>query len=245
MILKNKINVFFFIIESSNIDIYENNNLKQLIDKCEINCLINLNGEILNDNDIDIIINNGLINKRSQSIILKNNFLSFNSIEKLSLHLNINKYLTKLIITNNQLSDLSIKSLSESLSFNNSTLKQLNLGSNQLDDQSLIYLSDMLKSNQTIISIGLQDNQITDESIQYFSSVIENFNKSIEDISLYSNKLITDLSIQSLSNMINQNNSLNTLWIWDCQLSEQGKQEIQQSIQIKNHFELKLEFIYL
>ena len=98
----------------------------------------------------------------------------------------------------------------------------------------------MLKSNETLIAIGLQDNQITDKSIEYFCEIIQVYNKVIEEISLYSNKLITDLSIDYINNMIKNNKSLKTFWIWDCQLSKQGKYKLQQSIQDKIDFDLRL-----
>jgi Ran GTPase-activating protein (RanGAP) involved in mRNA processing and transport len=98
----------------------------------------------------------------------------------------------------------------------------------------------MFKSNQTLISIGLQNNQITDQSMEYFEQILTFYNKTIQEISLYSNKFITDSSIQSIINILNKNNSLNTFWLWDCQLSEQGKYQIQQSIQNKINFDLRL-----
>jgi hypothetical protein len=98
----------------------------------------------------------------------------------------------------------------------------------------------MFKSNQTIIVFGLQDHQVTDKSVQYFCKKIQFHNKFIQQISLYSNKWITDLSIQSIYDMILNNNSLNTFWISDCQLSKQGKDKLQQSIQTKIDFDLRL-----
>jgi Ran GTPase-activating protein (RanGAP) involved in mRNA processing and transport len=166
--------------------------------------------------------------------------LTSNSFIKLFSSLNINQTLTILSISHNNLSDQSIQYLSQSLSFNNSTLKKLILSSNQITDQGLLYLSDMLKSNETLIAIGLQDNQITDKSIEYFSEIIQVYNKVIEEISLYANKLITDLSIDFINNMIKNNQSLKTFWIWDCQLSKQSKYKLQQSIQDKTDFDLRL-----
>jgi len=222
------------------LDDYKNSKLEQLMSTFETHSLINLNGEILNDNDIDIVIQIGLINKLCQSIILSNNNLRFNSIIKLSSHLNFNKTLQILNISDNQLSDQSIQCLCQSLQFNNTTLKKLILNSNKITDQGLRYLSNMFKSNQTLISIGLQNNQITDQSIEYFQQIITLYNKTIQEISLYSNKFVTDSSIEFLINIINKSNSLNSFWLWDCQLSEKGKNQIQQSIQNKINFDLRL-----
>ncbi|CAF3943403.1 unnamed protein product [Rotaria sordida] len=222
---------------------YQNNQLEEFIDKCQTSLIVNLNGQNINDHDIDIVINTALINKQCQSLILWNNCLTSYSISILSSSLNINTTLKKLSISKNHLSDIAIKYLSESLSFKNSTLKELVLSSNEITDQGLIYLSNMLKINETLVVFGLQDNKITDKSIQYLSQVIQFNNKVIEEISLYSNKLITDISIDYIVNMIRNNQSLKTFWIWDCQLSEQGKYKLQQSIQSKIDFDLQLESI--
>ncbi|CAF3549624.1 unnamed protein product [Rotaria sp. Silwood1] len=219
---------------------YNNNQLVELIDKCQTGELVNLNGQKINDHDIDIVINKALINKQCQSLILWNNCLTSYSISRLFSFLNMNITLKKLSISNNHLSDESIKSLSESLSFKNVTLKELVLSSNEITDQGLIYLSDMLKTNETLIVLGLQDNNITDKAIQYLCQVIQSDNKTIEEISLYSNKLITDTSIDYIFNMITNNQSLKTFWIWNCHLSKQGKHKLQQSIQSKSDFDLRL-----
>ncbi|CAF4451225.1 unnamed protein product, partial [Rotaria socialis] len=79
---------------------------------------------------------------------------------------------------------------------------------------------------------------ITDKAIQYLSQIIQFKNQVIEEISLYSNKSITDGSVDDIFNMIRHNQSLKTFWIRDCQLSEQGKDKLQQSIQDKNNFDL-------
>ncbi|CAF3424861.1 unnamed protein product [Rotaria socialis] len=81
-------------------------------------------------------------------------------------------------------------------------------------------------------------NKITDKAIQYLSQIIQFKNQVIEEISLYSNKSITDGSVDDIFNMIRHNQSLKTFWIRDCQLSEQGKDKLQQSIQDKNNFDL-------
>ena len=222
-------------------DNYENIHLQRFLStKCQIDSLINLNGEKLNDNDIDIVIQTGLITKACHSLVLSSNNLSLNSIRKLSLHLNYNKTLRKLILTNNQLSEAAIQTLADCLAFDNRTLEVLNLSSNQLNGECLVSLSNMLKSNQTIRSIGLHENKLTNQSIEYFSKVMQKFNKTLEDISLYSNEFITDASVQSICDMIKNNQTLKILWIWDCQLSEQGKQQIREAIEDKLSFDLQI-----
>lgn len=216
------------------------NQLQEFIEKCQSSCLVNLNGEKIDDHNIDIVIDAAIINKQCQSLILWNNGITTHSISRLASTLKIITTLQKLSISNNYLSDTSMRHLSESLSYNASTLKVLVLSSNDITDQGLIYLSDMLKTNNILTVLGLQDNKITDKSTQYLCQAIQSYNNTIQEVSLYSNKSITDESINHIINMITNNQSLETFWIWDCQLSEKGKSKLQASIQSKTNFNLLL-----
>lgn len=219
---------------------YRNKQLEELIDNAQTSSLVNLNGETINDDDIDIVINTALITKQCQSLILSNNNLTENSIRKLSIPLSSNVALRILRISNNHLSDSAMKVLSEALKIRNLTLEELILSSNEISDQGLIYLSDMLIINDTLIVLGLQENKITDKSVKYLSNVIQFKNKVIKEISLYSNRSITDASVDDMANMLQNSQSLKRFWLWDCQISEKGIEKLQQSVQSKINFDLQL-----
>ena len=136
------------------------------------------------------------------------------------------------------LSDLSMEYFFQSLSNLNRTLKELILSNNQITDQGFIYLSNLFKSNKILITIGLQNNLITDQSIEYLANILSSYSNSIENLSLYSNQGITDSSIQSFINIINKKHPLKYLWIEDCQLSQQGKEKLIQSIPSHLHLSL-------
>ena len=133
-----------------------------------------------------------------------------------------------------------MKCLCKYLSYDNRTLKELVLSSNEISDQGLIHLSDVFKSNETLTTIGLQSNRIGDQSIQYFSKILVTYPNSIENLLLYSNPLITDSSVQHFIDIIQKKTALQMLWICGCQLSNQGKEQIKQSIQSNIHLDLKL-----
>lgn len=219
---------------------YRNKQLEELIDNAQTSSLVNLNGETINDDGIDIVINTALITKQCQSLILSNNNLTENSIRKLSIPLSSNVALRILRISNNHLSDSAMKVLSEALKIRNLTLEELILSSNEISDQGLIYLSDMLIINDTLIVLGLQENKITDKSVKYLSNVIQFKNKVIKEISLYSNRSITDASVDDMANMLQNSQSLKRFWLWDCQISEKGIEKLQQSVQSKINFDLQL-----
>lgn len=219
---------------------YRNKQLEELIDNAQTSSLVNLNGETINDDGIDIVINTALIKKQCQSLILSNNNLTENSIRKLSIPLSSNVALRILRISNNHLSDSAMKVLSEALKIRNLTLEELILSSNEISDQGLIYLSDMLIINDTLIVLGLQENKITDKSVKYLSNVIQFKNKVIKEISLYSNRSITDASVDDMANMLQNSQSLKRFWLWDCQISEKGIEKLQQSVQSKINFDLQL-----
>ena len=232
--------LYFYLDLSVNYN-YENKNLKELIDQYGRNSLISLNNIKLNGNDMNILIDFGLIYQKCHAIILGNNSLTINSTLKLFSSLSWNGTLTKLVISNNPLSDESMKCLCDSLSYYNRTLKEIVLRSNEISDQGLIYFSDTLKSNETLITIGLQENRISDQSIQYLSTILFSYPNSVENLSLYSNKLITDLSVQSFIQITQKTIPLKSFWIWDCQLSDQGKDQIKQSTQSNIHLDLILQ----
>ena len=54
------------------------------------------------------------------------------------------------------------------------------------------------------------------------------------------NKLISDVCIDCLIEMLNHNQTLEYLDIKKCNLSEEGKKELQRTVQSKKHFELKV-----
>lgn len=205
------------------------------------NSLLNLTGVKLNDNDMNILINLGLTYQKCRAIVLANNALRENSILKLFSSLKWNETLTQLVISNNPLSDMAMKCLCDSLSYHNRTLKEIVLRSNEISDQGLINFSDTLKSNETLMSIGLQENRIGDQSIQYLCKILFSYPNSVESLSLYSNKLITDLSVQSFIQIIQKKIPLKSLWIWDCQLSDQAKDQIKQLAQSNIDLDLKFE----
>jgi hypothetical protein len=111
-----------------------------MIDPIQSKSLIHVTNQQLNDMDMDILSNYGLIIKKCHSILLWNNSLIDQLLVTLFSSLNSNKTSIKLCIRNNSLSDLTLKCLFDSLSFSNQALKELILSSNQINDQGFVYL---------------------------------------------------------------------------------------------------------
>ena len=206
-----------------------NRALDALIERCPMDSLINLSGEVIHDDDqsMEILLQRAIRDRQCHSLLLSRNSLSTTSIHRLAQELTFNQTLHTLILSHNNLSFASIEFLSQALSINNFTLKQLTLSSNQLDDRSIESISAMLKTNQSLIILGLQENRFSDRSLQHLSQVLQHENQTLEQLFLHSNPSITDLSLPFIKPIFQYNQSLRVFDIHNCQLSIQGKQQLQ------------------
>ncbi|CAF1132661.1 unnamed protein product [Adineta ricciae] len=219
---------------------YTNPQLEEFIENCQRSSLLNLNNEKLSEDDLNLIVHKYFTTLKYKSVILRNNALTERSFSCLFSFLGVNSTLTELCISNNIISDQAIQQLSESLSFRNSTLRRLVLNGNQIDDQGLAHLSNMLKSNRTLRALGLHENLITDQSMKGFCEAVRYFNQTLEEITLYSNALISDASLEYFDGMITDNQVLQVLWMYDCQFSDEGKVKLQQTAQKKDTFNFQV-----
>jgi Ran GTPase-activating protein (RanGAP) involved in mRNA processing and transport len=89
----------------------------------------------------------------------------------------------------------------------------------------------MLKTNTNLTWLHLGGNQISDQGVHLLADVLIRYNKTLKILALSENELITDSSVDSLVEIFKQNNSLETLWINDCNLSPDGKKKLKQIFQ--------------
>jgi Ran GTPase-activating protein (RanGAP) involved in mRNA processing and transport len=145
--------------------------------------------------------------------------------------LNNNKTLELLSLSYNNLSDEGIQSLTNILSLNNSNLKILSLHSTGITDESVKHISKMLKTNTNLTWLHLGANKISDQGVHLLADVLIRYNKTLKILALSENELITDSSVDSLVKIFKQNDSLETLWINECNLSVDGKKKLKQIFQ--------------
>jgi len=185
-----------------------------------------------------IIIQRAIIDKKCQRLYLTGNKFSNQSISILSDALYNNLTLVELDLSDNSISDIGVEILMDVLLTNKSILKKLHLGSNNISDQGVQYLSDMLKTNHSLTHLMLNRNYISNRGVHLLSNVLALHNISLEVLSLSSNSLITDLSIDSLIIMLKHNQTLKGLDIKCCNISERNNQRLRQIINEKIDYQL-------
>ncbi|CAM4819388.1 unnamed protein product [Rotaria magnacalcarata] len=194
--------------------------LKQLIAQCSPRARIDLCSKQLEDEDIEIVVNEAIINKRCAWLELGGNKITHIGVSILADALLDNNALLTLNLYRNCVSDIGVKYLVKTLSSNNHTLKELSLSQNGITDTGVEYIVNMLKTNRTLIQLWLNGNDISDRGVRLLAKVLGNENSTLKELYLSSNKSITDSSIDPLWDMIKRHQPLKKLYICDCNLSE-------------------------
>jgi Ran GTPase-activating protein (RanGAP) involved in mRNA processing and transport len=227
-----------FIFQGSASATYHNPHLEELLFLSKPNSLINLSVRELIDQDMPIIAQRAIIDKKCKSLYLTGNKISNQSLSILSDALYNNLTLVELDLSDNYISDLGVKILMDVLLTNKAILQKLHLGSNNISDQGIQYLSDMLKTNHSLTHLMLNRNHITNYGVNLLSNVLALHNISLEVLSLSSNNLITDSCVEYLIVMLKHNETLKGLDIKGCNISAMSNQRLQQVIQSKHGFKL-------
>ncbi|CAF3281854.1 unnamed protein product [Rotaria socialis] len=223
---------------SSSSSTYHNSHLEDLLTLCKSNSCIDLSVRELIDQDMPIIVQRAIIDKKCKGLYLTGNKLSSQSISILCDGLYNNSTLVELDLSDNHISDSGIQILIDVISTNKSILKRLHLGSNNISDQAIKYLSDMLKTNQSLTHLLLNRNNISNRGVHLLSNVLALHNRSLEVLSFSANSLITDVSVDSLIAMLEQNNTLKELDIKYCNMTISNSQRLQKTANEKHGFKL-------
>jgi Ran GTPase-activating protein (RanGAP) involved in mRNA processing and transport len=185
---------------------------------------------------MNIVVNQGIIDKQCQKLLLSNNKIKSVGSSIIAKSLNKNTTLKFLSLSYNSLSDEGVQSLTKILALNNSKLETLSLHKTGITDAGVLHLRNMLKKNKTLIWLHLGRNKISDQGIHLLANVLINHNDTLRVLDLSYNKLITDSSVNSLVEIFQRNKSLETLWINNCNISEEGKKKLKQNDQSNQRF---------
>ncbi|CAF1151545.1 unnamed protein product [Rotaria sp. Silwood1] len=216
---------------------YYNPELIDHIAQCEQR-LMKLNEKKLTDRDLFIVVQHAMINKPCEVLDLQSNEITSQGITILADALRTNTTLKTLLLDNNHLSDLGVSYLANALATNNATLKTLELERNGIMDEGASSLAQMLQTNSTLTNLYLSANQIGDRGVQLLANAIADHNTSLKELILDNNPLVTDTSVQSLIHMLKHNRSLQTLRLWNCQLSDKAKVDLSEAANSKKDFAL-------
>ena len=132
---------------------YQNKKLEQLIRQKQECSKIYLYQQELTDRDMEIVIQEGMIDKQCKELYLGSNKFTSIGISILADSLNNNNQkLETLWLFDNQVSDDGVYFLAKTLERNNTTLKKLDLGKNNITDQGLKHLAQMPENKHNIDS---------------------------------------------------------------------------------------------
>ena len=216
---------------------YHNEELIDRLAQCEQR-LMKLSEKKLTDRDLFIVVQHAMINKPCELLDLQSNDITGEGIAILADALQNNQTLKTLLLHNNHLSDIGVRYLARVLATTKTCLTTLELESNEITDQGTEELAEMLRTNSTLITLYLSDNRIGDRGVQMLSGALTDQNNTLKELVLDKNGPIGDLGVQALIRMLEKNRSLQTLRLWNCQLSDESKAKLQRIATEKTDFTL-------
>lgn len=185
-----------------------------------------------------IVIQRAVFDKKCPALHLTGNKLSGDSLSLLSDALYSATTLVELDLSDNHIANPGVRNLIRVLSSNKARLQKLHLGSNQISDEGVQLLADMLKANRSLTHLMLNRNQITSDGVHSLSNALALHNTTLRVLSLASNQLIADMSVDSLIAMLKENSTLQGLDVRWCGLSQQGDQRLRRAVIDKSSFQL-------
>ncbi|CAF2018622.1 unnamed protein product, partial [Rotaria magnacalcarata] len=196
---------------------------KDIIDTSEPRSKIKLHQKELYDMDMEYVVQEAIIRKQCKILDLSANHIRSEGASALANVLGTNPILEELYLDHNCVSDMGAQLLAQAISANNTHLRVLYLGSNSITYEGAQHLAEMLKTNRTLNRLYLFENNIGDRGIQLLAQVLTHHNRTVTDVDLNGNMLESDLTADFLVEMLKSNQSLKTLRVCKCNLSETSK----------------------
>ncbi|CAF3540530.1 unnamed protein product [Rotaria sp. Silwood1] len=202
---------------------------------------IELINEYLDDQDISLVVQHAIIKKQCHILRLDKNYMTSEGIHILVNSLYNNNTLIGLNLYGNRLCDKGLYPFVKLLSDNHSVLQKLHLGSNRISNEGARLLAEMLKTNTTLIVLWLDCNRISDEGVHFLANTLIHHNKTLQELSLKKNKLITSLSVSYFIDIFQHNQTLTRLDISNCSLTKEDNQRLQNISNQNQDFILQLD----
>ena len=219
---------------------YKNQRLQQLIEQCKPQSTVDLKEQNLTDEDMEIVVREAMINKQCTDLNLNYNKITSIGASIIADALNNNITLEVLYLMGNLLSDMGVRTLTKVLSLNNSKVGALALQSTGITDEGAEHVAEMLKTNTKLGGLQLGWNEIGDRGVQRLADALTHHNTTIYLLFLDRNKKVSDLSVDSLVEMLKHNQRLTRLNLEECNLSEKGKDRLRQTVKSKKGFDLSV-----
>ncbi|CAF2220004.1 unnamed protein product [Rotaria magnacalcarata] len=222
-------------------EFYYNPKLQEKISRFEPKLHVDLSYCYLIDQDISMIVSQIIVAKKCTELWLYGNKITSKGVSILAKSLINNSTLQSLDLSFNQIYDVGVFELTRALSSNQkSSLMFLYLSKNGIGNDGASYLSEMLKTNQSLKELWLSNNEVGNEGVKKLAGALAYHDKKLKFLSLSMNIFITDLCIDSLIEMLKHNQTLKELWIEDCNLTEEGKMRLQETVDRKKNFKIYL-----
>jgi Ran GTPase-activating protein (RanGAP) involved in mRNA processing and transport len=213
---------------------YSNAELEDYItEKCEFGSQFVLRAACLTDRDMKIIVRRVIINRQCSGLNLRKNQITSQGALLIATVFHRNIRLRILDLSYNDISDNGTQYLAEAL-LENTTLKELSLGSNEITNQGIKYLTEMLQRNRTLKKLDLFENEFDDDGLKLLTDVLSRDNQTLVELSIRSNKLITDRSLYSIIDMLNENRTLDRIEIDQCDFSNGTKTRLRDAAENKS-----------
>ena len=124
----------------------------------------------------------------------------------------------------------------------NEKVKSLTIRDTQLTQDCISSLCNLLANNKSLINLVLTNCSIDDKAVADITNVLQTHNNTLLGLAFFKNHRITSVSAQSLSELININNStLTRLEVRHTSISSDGILQIVQSLTINKKIKLFLD----
>lgn len=172
------------------------------------------------------MVEEALTKKRCTGLELRDDRLARNGIWFIAEALRCNTTLIKLDLRTNDLTDPSITLLMNVLTVARTNLKSLNLSDNRIGETAATSVGKMLETNDKLTHLWLETNQINDQGVEAIATALQKSNRTLEQLYLSGNELITDRRVTGLIRMLDENRALTQLELSDCSLSPNGRWQL-------------------
>ncbi|CAF1424060.1 unnamed protein product [Adineta ricciae] len=220
---------------SSPIEEYHNPNLERIIRSLGKREHLVLESMNLNDQDMEIVVKLGLIEKNCGTIDLCNNMITSVGASILAQVLP-GRYFFCLKLDGNRILDAGVQSLAKGLGTDSGAVKILNLNSVGMSDAGCEYLAEMLQRNPYNMYLTLNDNDISDRGVRILLETIMSPDCNTSLLTLSGNKRITDASVDIICSSMFARHYFLQMHVRNCGFSSAGKEKLQLAAQQRGGF---------
>ncbi|CAF1347113.1 unnamed protein product [Adineta ricciae] len=216
---------------------YCNDQLEQIIRNCQSRQM-DLSGQQLSDQDMRIVVKQGIVGKQCATLDLMKSDLTLGAITILKNVMRKKTFLEVLNISYCAIADSGACLLASVV--NSSNLKRLDLEANDISDSGVEHLAKALETNTTLLDLSLKLNRISSQGVNKLTKALVGDSTCLEILNLGANVDVNDESVDSIVALIERNRSLKKLDLRHCSLSTLGNDKLRPIAKARKGFILWL-----